>query len=105
MGKTDKAFRKLRPLGNRILCVPIRPQYSPGGIKYAIDPFFKDIKEFRVCAMGPGERKADGTYEPINLVPGFRVVTTVVNAARFFEFDGYEYAILKMSEVAGVMPP
>jgi len=96
---------KLKALGNHIIAAPVIPRkVSGGGIHLVSELAHGDYREFRVISIGPGRRKPDGSFEPILLLPGFRIVSPNANGIQF-EYEGVMFYRIHMSEVVAAFPP
>mmetsp|Transcript_43540 Transcript_43540/g.126768 ORF Transcript_43540/g.126768 Transcript_43540/m.126768 type:complete len:104 (+) Transcript_43540:93-404(+) len=74
MFRTRALFRKLTPLGDRILVKRAPKEVQTASGIYLPTDSTKDPNEGEVVAVGPGERDVTGTLHPTSLVAGDKVL-------------------------------
>jgi len=92
-----------QPLGNRLLVQMIENQEekSKGGI-YIPQGAQERSQIGKVIAVGPGERRPDGTTIPADIKPGDIVVLGKYSGATL-SLEGTTYMVLHGDEVLGVL--
>ncbi len=100
--KDSKNTVSLHPLGNRVLIEPSdRERKTAGGIILP-DNVQKKPTEGIVVAVGPGSRSTDGTYSPMAVNPGDKVIYSKYGGTEITNGDK-EYTILDEDQIYAVL--
>jgi chaperonin GroES len=93
---------KLRPLGDRVVVQPIeRETMTPSGIVLP-DTSKEKPQEGKVLAVGPGRLLENGTYAPLDIKEGDRVIYSKYSGTEFKQ-DGQEMLVLSERDVLAVI--
>ncbi len=93
---------KIRPLGDRILVKRIEEEKKSSGGIIIPDTAKEKPQEGRVIAVGSGRRLESGEIQPLDVMPGDRVLFAKY-AGSDVTLDGEEHLILREDDVLGVM--
>lgn len=94
---------KVKPLGKRVLVKRFKATATKGGILLP-DSAQEKPKEGQVIAVGPGKSNEDGTYEPVTLKVGDRILFSSYSGTEVkCECDEEECLILSEDDVFGVL--
>lgn len=94
-----------RPLGARVAVERVASDtMSPSGLLVIPDTAQKKKDRGIIVAIGTGYEKADGTYDPLDLKLGDEVLFAVWGGVDL-EFDGREFMLVKVEDLAGVFEP
>jgi chaperonin GroES len=92
---------RLRPLQDRILVRRAEPEArTPGGI-FIPDAVQEKPVEGEVVAVGPGARRKDGEFLPMELAAGDRVMFNKWSGTAI-RLNGEELTIMAQGEIIGV---
>ena len=97
------SFKKIKPLGNRILVKRSEAKATKGGILLPESAQEKS-KQGEVVAVGPGKTDEEGRLSPMNVRVGDRVLfgTYAGSEVKTEETDA-EYLIMTEEDVLGVL--
>jgi chaperonin GroES len=94
-----------RPLGPRVAVERVNPDtMSPSGL--LVIPATAQTKKDRgiIVAVGTGYPQDDGTYDALELKVGDEVLFAVWGGVDL-SFDGREFLVVKVEDLAGVFEP
>ena len=91
----------VRPLGDRVLVLPIeQDEVKKGGIIIP-DTAKEKPQEGKIVAVGPGKHE-DGKLVPMNVKKGDRVLYSKYGGTEI-KIDGKEYKILSSDDILAVL--
>ena len=93
---------KFRPLYDRALLKRAEEQHRTAGGVIIPDTAQENATEAEVIAVGPGRRRKDGSFEPIDLKVGNRVLLGKWSGTEV-TIDGEDYLILMVEDVLGIL--
>lgn len=96
------SFKKIQPLGNRILVKRKETQLSRGGILLP-DSAQEKPKQGEVLEVGPGKMDDTGAVTPIDIKVGDQVLFGAFAGTEVEVADGVEYLIMSEEDVLAVM--
>jgi len=96
------SFKKIKPLGNRILVKRSEAEMSRGGILLP-DSAQEKPKQGEVLAVGPGKMDDEGSIMPIDLKVGDQVLFSAFSGTEVEVSDEMEYLIMSEEDVLAVM--
>lgn len=96
------SFKKIKPLGNRILVKRAEATVSQGGILLP-DSAQEKPKQGEVLAAGPGKMDDKGTVLPMDVKVGDRVLFSSFAGTEAQSEDDAEYLILSEEDVLAVI--
>ena len=96
------SFKKIKPLGNRILVKRSEAEASRGGILLP-DSAQEKPKQGEVLAMGPGKMDDEGAVTPIDLKVGDQVLFSAFAGTEVEASDEMEYLIMSEEDVLAVV--
>jgi len=93
---------KLRPLADRVVLQAVeREEITSSGI-YLPDTAKERPQEGNVIAVGPGKLLDDGSYAPLDLKEGDRVIFSKYSGTEF-KLDDQDYLILSERDILAVV--
>ena len=92
----------LRPLQDRVLIRRVEPEAKTAGGIFIPDTAQEKPMEGEVVAVGPGLRDEAGKLQPLDVKAGDRVLFGKWSGTEV-KIDGEELAIMKESDVLGVI--
>lgn len=97
------AFKKIKPLGNRVLVKRSEAKTSKGGIILP-DSAQEKPKQGEVVAVGPGKRDEEGNLETMHVAVGDKVLFSSYSGSevKMDTADG-DYLILSQDDILGVL--
>lgn len=96
------SFKKIKPLGNRILVKRCEAKTTQGGI-FLPDSAQEKPKQGEVLAVGPGKMDDKGTLSPLELKVGDQVLFGAYAGTEVEASDDVEYLIMSEEDVLAVM--
>lgn len=96
------AFKKIKPLGNRILVKRSEAQVSQGGILLP-DSAQEKPKQGEVLATGPGKMDDNGTVTPIDLKVGDQVLFGAFAGTEVEASDEEGFLVMSEDDVLAVV--
>lgn len=92
----------IRPLLNRVLLKPAEVESKTAGGIIIPDNNSEKTSEGEIIAVGPGFRKSDGGFAPLDIKVGDNVCFKK-HAGNPLKKNGVSYLVLTESEVLGVL--
>ena len=93
---------KVEPTQDRVLIYAInQKELSTGGLHIPESAQAKSI-EGRVVAVGPGWRKDDGTFAPLDIKPGDKVLFTKYGGSEL-TVDGMPHIMLREDDILAIV--
>lgn len=96
------SFKKIKPLGNRILVKRSEAKTTQGGI-FLPDSAQEKPKQGEVLAVGPGKMDDKGTLSPLELKVGDHVLFGAYAGTEVEASDEAEYLIMSEEDVLAVV--
>ena len=91
-----------KPLGPRIVVERVEQEKKTAGGIIIPDTVKEKPTEGKVVAVGPGNRKEDGTIEPLEVKEGVLILFAKWGGSEVI-IDGNEYLIMKEDDVLGII--
>ena len=92
----------IKPLGDRVLVLPIEEQEVKKGGIIIPDTAKEKPQEGKVIALGTGKRDDNGKLVPFTVKKGDRVLISKYGGTEI-KIDGKEYQILREEDILGVI--
>ena len=96
------SFKKIKPLGNRILVKRCEAESSQGGILLP-DSAQEKPKQGEVLAVGPGKMDDEGKVTPIDLNVGDQVLFGAFAGTEVEASDEAEYLVMSEEDILAVV--
>ena len=94
---------KIKPLSDHILIEPIKEEEKTRtGILLPETAEKERPEQGRVIAVGPGKKKKDGTYIPLDVKPGQKVLFTKYGPNEI-KIDDKKYLIAKEEDILAII--
>ena len=96
----------IKPLGDRVLIEPLsdkeKAKQSKGGILIPDTADKEKPQEGKIIAVGEGKRLENGTFQPLPVKAGDRVLFSKYGPAEI-KIDDKEYLIAKEEDILGII--
>ncbi len=96
------SFKKIKPLGNRVLVRRSESKTSKGGIILP-DSAQEKPKQGEVVAVGPGKTDEAGNTVPMNVRVGDKVLFSAYAGSEAKTEDTSDYLIMSEDDILGVL--
>ena len=93
---------KFRPLHDRVLVESLESEEKTAGGIIIPDTTKEKPQEGKVVAVGPGAKSEDGKITPMDVKVGDQILFGKWSGTEV-KIDGKEYAIMKESDIMGVI--
>jgi len=93
---------KFRPLHDRVLVESLESEEKTAGGIIIPDTAKEKPQEGKVIAVGPGAKSEDGKITPMDVKVGDQILFGKWSGTEV-KIDGKEYAIMKESDIMGVI--
>eukprot|EP01108_Squamamoeba_japonica_P006486 TRINITY_DN5287_c0_g1_i1.p1 TRINITY_DN5287_c0_g1~~TRINITY_DN5287_c0_g1_i1.p1 ORF type:complete len:116 (-),score=48.31 TRINITY_DN5287_c0_g1_i1:67-372(-) len=96
------AVRRFKPLFDRVLLKKISPAQKVGGIVLP-DSALPKLNEFQVVAVGQGMRTRDGTFAPLKVDVGQKVLVSEGYGGQELKLGAEEFHLYREDDILGVL--
>lgn len=103
MEQTPQVTLKFRPLGNRVLILPEKPQEKTAGGLLLPEAAQKESQRGEVVACGQGEYAEKGNWVEPQVLEGQTVLFAKYGGTEI-EIDGVAYLVMRSTDLLGVFP-
>lgn len=93
---------KLKPLGDRVLVVPMEEKEVKKGGIIIPDSAKEKPQEGTIVAAGPGKTTEDGKVLPLSVKKGDKVIYGKY-AGTEVKLDGEEYLLMREDDILGIL--